>query len=388
MLRDFEVNGFKKFSSLRFDNLGNVNILLGRNNVGKTTMLEALYAHACGENAPLLISESILRTDGLTGPYDFAEKLMNGFHQKDRSPFSFSTCGTDDQGAEHRFEHQFSAGSIFAKLKSGIFGDSDFLGNIGVERLIPATPIKNSMMTFLMQRAVREFQESPIGQWITSYNGQAKEQIPLDFPSSLEEATAPNLRLHMNCKFVDILSHRDENENRNIYALLKRENMLPNFVSEISKIFENVKGFDMLPYPDGTNGPVSVVTEQGYIPLSNFGDGLQRYFHIIGGLFLYRNGIHCIEEVDATFHPEAQEAFSKSLLFFSSLTNNQVFMSSHNAEFVDNFLKAVSSAVGESGLEKIRVITMKNTKDNQVRVRTLTGTEALIRRNDYEMELR
>ena len=42
VLRDFEANNFRTFSSLRVPRLGRVNLIVGRNNTGKTMLLEAL----------------------------------------------------------------------------------------------------------------------------------------------------------------------------------------------------------------------------------------------------------------------------------------------------------------------------------------------------------
>src|SRR5882724_7432714 len=41
-LASFEVSGFKKFNNLQVENIGQFNLIVGDNNVGKTTLLEAL----------------------------------------------------------------------------------------------------------------------------------------------------------------------------------------------------------------------------------------------------------------------------------------------------------------------------------------------------------
>lgn len=48
MLKSFEIQGFRTFSHLRIENLGQVNLIVGKNNVGKTTLLEALRLYAVG----------------------------------------------------------------------------------------------------------------------------------------------------------------------------------------------------------------------------------------------------------------------------------------------------------------------------------------------------
>lgn len=51
MLRSFEISGFRTFKHLRVPRLGRVNLIVGRNNVGKTMFLEALRLYASGGSA-------------------------------------------------------------------------------------------------------------------------------------------------------------------------------------------------------------------------------------------------------------------------------------------------------------------------------------------------
>lgn len=46
MLSSFEITNFRTFAHLRIERLGRVNLIVGKNNVGKTTLLEALHVYA------------------------------------------------------------------------------------------------------------------------------------------------------------------------------------------------------------------------------------------------------------------------------------------------------------------------------------------------------
>jgi hypothetical protein len=46
MLESLEIHGFRAFDHLRIERLGRVNLIVGKNNVGKTTLLEALWLYA------------------------------------------------------------------------------------------------------------------------------------------------------------------------------------------------------------------------------------------------------------------------------------------------------------------------------------------------------
>src|SRR2546421_5881225 len=67
MLPNFEIRGFRTFRHMRIERLGRVNLIVGKNNVGKTTLLEALrlYAHRASARVleELLSSRDEVRRD-------------------------------------------------------------------------------------------------------------------------------------------------------------------------------------------------------------------------------------------------------------------------------------------------------------------------------------
>ncbi|MDP5170014.1 MAG: AAA family ATPase [Bacteroidia bacterium] len=44
-ISSFKLTNFKQFKSLALDNIGQFNLIVGDNNVGKTSLLEALLVH-------------------------------------------------------------------------------------------------------------------------------------------------------------------------------------------------------------------------------------------------------------------------------------------------------------------------------------------------------
>ena len=56
MLEEFTVSNFKRYSQISIGNLSHINIFVGMNNVGKTSMLEAIMAYACGQKLPSFFS--------------------------------------------------------------------------------------------------------------------------------------------------------------------------------------------------------------------------------------------------------------------------------------------------------------------------------------------
>jgi len=65
LLPSFEVENFRTFSHLQIPHLGGVNLIVGRNNVGKTMLLEALRLYVCGGD-PATIFDLLYERDELS----------------------------------------------------------------------------------------------------------------------------------------------------------------------------------------------------------------------------------------------------------------------------------------------------------------------------------
>ena len=176
---------------------------------------------------------------------------------------------------------------------------------------------------------------------------------------------------------------------------MKVYNILDDFVKDMKQIFPIVNKIDLIPYPDGTMTDLVVYTEDGKVlSLSSFGDGMRRWFHILGELIVHQDSVHCIEEVDATFHHEALEKLSHGLVEYSRKYNNQLFLTTHNIEFADVFLKTLYEEKGkyfDNGADPVRIYTLNPVKEGEKRkieVWSMTGAEAYEKRQKFNLELR
>src|SRR5947209_5323208 len=57
ILNSLEVRNFRAFSDLKIERLGRINLLVGKNNVGKTSLLEAIWLYANRASTPTFIWE-------------------------------------------------------------------------------------------------------------------------------------------------------------------------------------------------------------------------------------------------------------------------------------------------------------------------------------------
>jgi hypothetical protein len=50
------------------------------------------------------------------------------------------------------------------------------------------------------------------------------------------------------------------------------------------------------------------------LPLYAFGDRVGHWFYLLGQMLAFQNAVHCIEEIDPTFHRRPQESVLDFLL--------------------------------------------------------------------------
>ena len=376
MLESLKIEGFRKYKELHIDGFQRINFIMGNNNVGKTSILEAIYAWACGQNVVPFLSVPLARGrySAIQQPYWLMEEILAVVNDRYSLPLSMIFEGIES-GELKRFEHTIYPSDLLKEYNASYktFADgiiprfNDINGNSGVNGGYP-------YLTGSYNTAV-------VAKWNVKY----KEDI-IEYNFTVPMLQVPEVKPCYPAKFVDLLTHTAVVENVQIYSSLKRENRLDEVVEEISKVYSEIKDFDMLPYPDGSQAPLSIIKNDGTIlPMYAYGDGIQRWFYILGAMTLYRNSIICIDEIDTGFHPNAQVEFCKHLIQYAYKNNVQLFITTHNIEFMDNFLEAAEN-IDSVQNEGVRIFTLRENKEFVFRA--LNVNEARRAREEFKLELR
>ena len=90
----------------------------------------------------------------------------------------------------------------------------------------------------------------------------------------------------------------------------------------------------------------------------------------------YPNSVHCIEEADATIHHQAQYGFSKNLVRYAQKYKTQLFITTHNKEYLTTFLNSIKNSDTDYLINDIRIITLRD-YNGIIRYRILDGNDAL-----------
>jgi len=83
MLQSLRIQNFRAFSNLEIDPLSRVNLLIGQNNSGKTSLLEALFLLSAGGNPQAALNQNVVRMTDNIAPgmlsETFWKAMFNGF---------------------------------------------------------------------------------------------------------------------------------------------------------------------------------------------------------------------------------------------------------------------------------------------------------------------
>lgn len=377
MLESLHIEGFRRFKDFTLNGFDKINFILGENNVGKTSVLEAVYTWACGQNFPPLVGFPLSRGRyaNIQNPFWVMEELLSTVNDRHKLPLQMTFEGVYD-GRNEQFVHIIRPSNLLMDY------DASYKNDTTKNFMRPYGSIQDQGQG--IASAGFPMQTTLIGEWEIRHNNENESaKAALTVPFMNYSSTQP-MQL---AKFVDLLSHVFIAENVQMYANLKREGLLEEVAKEMNKAFPQIKGFDMIPYPDGSQAPISVENQDGsYLPMYAYGDGVQKWFYILGVLTKHKNSIICIDEVDTGFHPAAQASFCISMIQTAIKNNVQLFLTTHNIEFVDNLLNCMVADYPQIA-ESINIITMRNTAEG-LRTRNLNAKEASRARDVYNMELR
>ncbi|MBW1615672.1 MAG: AAA family ATPase [Deltaproteobacteria bacterium] len=393
MYKSIKIEGFRQFDNFEIDDLGAVNLFLGQNNTGKSSILEAFYTHACGLNFNNFNKKIIngRRFNPPNSPIDAGNQIRSLFYSTETPPYKFDISiiregkyGGNDriEDINYKYEYIFEPSSFMSSIfdpRSEGYLDASFLENH-----------KEATDTFLGSFEIKSFCKT-LPRMSGLYSEMNKKTtLPYYYPNLSIKSKHSNFHTAI---FHNILDHRYEDKDLAIFSHLKRYDIFKDFIIEIKEAFPIIKDIDYIPYFEGAKAPLLITINNGKkLPLYTFGDGLRRWYHILGNMIIFQNAIHCIEEIDSTFHPESQHKLAPLLLKYSKKYNNQIMLTSHSLEFADAFLSSLykedKNELIEKGDDPVRVFTLEKDKNDKIGLWKRTDKEAFKLRSKYNLEIR
>lgn len=330
VLDSLEIRQFRAFRHLRIERLGRVNLIVGKNNVGKTALLEALWLYANRGSLALIyqllsqrdeVAQSSSRAVSVAEQGLAIKNLYFGRNDifKSPEPIQIGTLTSP--------QDTIIIASGFNELVS-------VNGKLGVRTRLAngSEPEQSSEPEVIIiggqrviSRSVRNlFQDIPVS--------SRQEIIPHVFIPS----NGLN-RGHLDKLWTNV-------------ALTESENDVINSLRVISPSLERV-GLVSNPNNVEERIPIAKLVNQATpVALRSLGEGMNRMFGIALGLANARNGLLLIDEVESGLHYSVQYDLWKLIFKTARRLNVQVFATTHSWDCIEGFQAAAHEATQDEGL--------------------------------------
>ena len=367
VLDSLEIKNFRAFKHLCIEHLGRVNLIVGKNNVGKSSVLEALWLYSVQGEPDILLRilqrRNVIKRSDISEPVDEAtllddrlsslRYLFYNYPDVKRNSRSIQ-IGPVSSGAKgirvETCKIVREEGHFAAKFREIAIGDDILSANVfyGLAIHIGLNPPIYVML-----------QNNNLQRYLKDWHGLV--------PLNCFQLWSEGLNSDMTALLWDSIALTDaQSDVIAAMQIIAPGMMAINFVAG--------QGSGRIPIAKIANVEIPV-------PLLSLGEGMNRMFGIILALVNAKDGILLIDEVDTGLHYSVLPDLWKLIFEVAHRLNVQVFATSHSWDCIQAFQLAADDNKEEEGV----LIRLENRKQGIGAVVFDEGDLAIVTREHIEV---
>lgn len=320
ILNSLEINSFRAFEHLQIERLGRINLVVGKNNVGKTCLLEALHLYAHRASIPTSIWEVLGTRNEIRQPFVDIKDML--------SALKYLFYGRKDIRPDLEPIRIGPINSPQEMLSIAVDWSTVQIGENGGQNVRPLQPGESYTVDNLVPR-------------FTIQMGGTTLSYPID-PSVPQRILRLNAK-EINCVFTTAngLNGRQITE---LWDGIALTNLEKDVLDVLRLIAPGVERLSLVSTPISETGErhpiVKIAGIDEPLPLSSLGDGMQRIFGIALALVNARDGILLIDEFENGLHYSVQPDLWRLIFQVARRLNVQVFATTHSWDCLEGFQQA------------------------------------------------
>ncbi len=333
ILNSLEIQGFRGFRHLQIGQLGRVNLIVGKNNVGKSSLLEALRLYARRAYPPLIWE--ILR-------------------ERDESIESSSNRYTDVE-------------KMLSSLRYLFYGRSDIEMNTEPIRIGPVKSADDTLSlgidwyTLQLDREGRRrvqltlFDDDDlVDSHVPRFTVQLGEQMKLDYPLKPGPLVSPRLLGSDLREINNVFIEANGLTKRQIGELWSNISLTPlekDVLFSLRIVAPGVEALNIIGESASTRAIiVKVASIDNPVPLRSLGNGMLRTLGIALALVNAKDGILLIDEIENGLHYSVQPDIWRLVFRLAHHLNIQVFATTHSWDCIGAFQVAAQESGQKTGM--------------------------------------
>ena len=320
MFEELRIRRFRLFDELRVESLGRINVLTGRNNSGKTTLLEAILQLCGGGHQGALLTSNHMRELIQPGasPSDWATTRFGHLFHKLDTGTPINVEGKHLEQGKLSIEISFASGG-HTRIPLGNGQD--------------AAPIDGTDATlrYVFQRSGRQTIETTLRCTADGFDASEQRGLP-PFPVSLLTMRNGNVR-----------------EDADRFSALRRKKKHEVVQDALQRIEPRLTNLEI----NSGRGEPMIFGDIGLpelVPLNMMGEGMVRIARLVLSIATSPKGVVLVDEIENGVHHSAMEKVWKAVHDVATRSGVQIFATTHSLECIH----AARRAVGD-GLRLIRL---------------------------------
>ena len=349
LIGSLQIDSFRGLPDLTIDHLSQVNVFVGANNSGKTSVLEAVKLLSAPDDVGQVVRIALQRAQvsAESRKKNIANYVLSIFQK------------TTDMDSQQDYYHIKL--SVNVKARDYIY-EAD--GTVG--EAVDSTGATKGTLDIAIKTSVNSGKANYRS--IQIVNGDDATYTPTERPIYNSLYLPSSVSYYKSC--VVFLSNYIVREGQQEVLQILRT--FDKSIDDISIIGEDIYLHN---------------TDSGSMPLFAYGSGLQKAVLLTVAIAYCKNGVILVDEIDNAIHVTAFKDVFGWFLDACIRWNVQAFITTHSAEAIDAILEINHEKHLNEDL--LSIITLrKDYKDRVTRKKIRTGEEAYSDRECFKMELR
>ncbi|MGM0898256.1 MAG: AAA family ATPase [Bacillota bacterium] len=364
-LKSFEVKSYRGIDSCSFNGLSNLNLFIGNNNAGKTSILEALQLMSDNPPKSNFLTVSKLRERSIfpnrygTSSMELLNWLFPTKKHKDSTSIRLS-FEKDEENFDFEwepnfrtiFESQLNLKPLISNINQeelNYENNLDFEEEAEVKMLGIKLKVKRNNDTFYNENF--EFIESEIRPSLTYQ---------------------PSLKSY-HCRFISSVDHRMIPFSARYFNNLIKSGNRDLLIEILREFDEKIHNIELLMDDGVGRRPLAVPyiahEDLGLVPMSMFGDGLRKAVTLAAAVISSKSEILLIDEIETGIHTDMMSSFFEWFNKLCEKYNVQVFATTHSLEALDGLLK-----INQDKLKRLVVFRLEK-KNEITKVKRFSGEQ-------------